>query len=67
MIPLLVLATAGGLFFFALVETAFGLLMRLPQRLEAERATPARSQRQRQLRFGAVISRSAVAPAKNKE
>lgn len=37
MIPLLVLATAGGLFFFALVETAFGLLMRLPQRLEAER------------------------------
>jgi CBS domain containing-hemolysin-like protein len=37
MIPLLILATAGGLFFFALVETAFGLLMRLPQRLEAER------------------------------
>ncbi len=37
MIPLLVLATVGGLFFFALVETAFGLLMRLPQRLEAER------------------------------
>jgi CBS domain containing-hemolysin-like protein len=37
MIPLLVLATAGGLFFFALVETAFSLLMRLPQRLEAER------------------------------
>ena len=37
MIPLLILATAGGLFFFGLVETAFGLLMRLPQRLEAER------------------------------
>jgi CBS domain containing-hemolysin-like protein len=39
MIPILVVLTAGGLLFLALVETAFGLLMRLPQRLEAERAT----------------------------
>ena len=39
MIPLLVVLTAAGLLFLALVETAFGLLMRLPQRLEAERAT----------------------------
>jgi CBS domain containing-hemolysin-like protein len=37
MIPILVVLTAGGLLFLALVETAFGLLMRLPQRLEAER------------------------------
>ena len=37
MIPVLVLFAAGGLLFFALVETAFSLLMRLPQRLEAER------------------------------
>jgi len=37
MIPLLVVFTSGGLLFLALVETAFGLLMRLPQRLEAER------------------------------
>jgi putative hemolysin len=39
MIPLLVVLTAAGLLFLALVETAFGLLMRLPLRLEAERAT----------------------------
>jgi len=39
MIPLLVVLTAAGLLFLALVETAFGLLMRLPQRLEAERST----------------------------
>jgi putative hemolysin len=39
MIPFLVLLTSAGLLFLALVETAFGLLMRLPQRLEAERAT----------------------------
>lgn len=39
MIPILVVLTAAGLLFLALVETAFGLLMRLPQRLEAERAT----------------------------
>jgi CBS domain containing-hemolysin-like protein len=39
MVPLLVVLTAAGLLFLALVETAFGLLMRLPQRLEAERAT----------------------------
>lgn len=37
MIPVLVFLSACGLLFFALVETAFGLLMRLPQRLEAER------------------------------
>lgn len=37
MIPVLVFLSASGLLFFALVETAFGLLMRLPQRLEAER------------------------------
>lgn len=39
MIPILVVLTAAGLLFLALVETAFALLMRLPQRLEAERAT----------------------------
>jgi CBS domain containing-hemolysin-like protein len=38
MIPVLVVLTASGLLFFALVETAFGMLMRLPQRLEVERA-----------------------------
>ena len=37
MIPFLVLLVSGALLFFALVETAFSLLMRLPQRLEAER------------------------------
>ena len=37
MIPFLVFLAACGLLFFAVVETAFGLLMRLPQRLEAER------------------------------
>jgi magnesium and cobalt exporter, CNNM family len=39
MIPLLVVLTAVSLLLLALVETAFGLLMRLPLRLEAERAT----------------------------
>jgi CBS domain containing-hemolysin-like protein len=39
MIPLLAVLTIAGLLFLALVETAFGLLMRLPQRLEAERET----------------------------
>ena len=39
MIPLLAVLTIAGLLFLALVETAFGLLMRLPQRLEAERDT----------------------------
>jgi len=39
MIPFLVFLTSCGLLFFALVETSFSLLMRLPQRLEAERAT----------------------------
>lgn len=39
MIPLLVVLTVAGLVLLALVETAFGLLMRLPQRLEAERDT----------------------------
>ena len=38
MIPLLVFLTSTGMLAFATVETAFGLLMRLPQRLEAERA-----------------------------
>mgnify|MGYP003460745257 CR=1 FL=1 len=33
----LVLVAASGLLFFALVEMAFTLLMRLPERLEAER------------------------------
>lgn len=37
MIAFLVLLTASALLFFASVETAFTLLMRLPQRLEAER------------------------------
>jgi CBS domain containing-hemolysin-like protein len=37
MIPVLLFLVITGLLFFALVETAFGLLMRLPQRLEAER------------------------------
>jgi CBS domain containing-hemolysin-like protein len=39
MIPFLVLLASGALLFFAVVETAFSLLMRLPQRLEAERET----------------------------
>lgn len=39
MIPILIVLTAGSLLVLALVETAFGLLMRLPQRLEAERET----------------------------
>jgi CBS domain containing-hemolysin-like protein len=37
MIPLLIFVAAAGLLYFAVVETAFGLLMRLPRRLEAER------------------------------
>jgi CBS domain containing-hemolysin-like protein len=37
MIPVLVFLSACGLLFFAVVETAFALLMRLPKRLEAER------------------------------
>jgi putative hemolysin len=37
MIPLLVFVVAAGLLYFAVVETAFGMLMRLPRRLEAER------------------------------
>ncbi|HEX5214156.1 MAG TPA: hemolysin family protein [Vicinamibacterales bacterium] len=37
MIGVFVVLACLGLLFFALVETAFGLLMRLPQRLEAER------------------------------
>ncbi len=36
-IAVLVFLAAAGLLFFAVVETAFALLMRLPQRLEAER------------------------------
>jgi CBS domain containing-hemolysin-like protein len=37
MIPLLVFVVAGTILVFALIETAFSLLMRLPERLEAER------------------------------
>lgn len=37
MIPFAVFLAACGLLFFSLVETAFGLLMRLPERLEAQR------------------------------
>jgi putative hemolysin len=37
MIPIFIVLTAGALLVLALVETSFGLLMRLPQRLEAER------------------------------
>jgi CBS domain containing-hemolysin-like protein len=37
MIPVLIVLASSGLLFLALVETAFGLLMRLPRRLEAER------------------------------
>jgi CBS domain containing-hemolysin-like protein len=37
MIPVLLFVVACGLLFFALVETAFGLLIRLPRRLEAQR------------------------------
>ena len=39
MIALSIFLCAFGLLFFALVEMAFTLLMRLPQRLEAERAS----------------------------
>jgi magnesium and cobalt exporter, CNNM family len=37
MIPVLVFIAACGVLFFAVVETAFAALMRLPERLEAER------------------------------
>ena len=37
MIPLLVFLAAAVMLSFAVVETAFGLIMRLPRRLEAER------------------------------
>ena len=36
-VPLIVFVAATGLLFFAVVEMAFTLLMRLPERLEAER------------------------------
>jgi len=39
MIPIFIVLTAGGLLVLALLETAFALLMRLPERLEAERET----------------------------
>lgn len=39
MIPILAVLAVVGLLALAVVETAFGLLMRLPQRLEAERET----------------------------
>ncbi len=41
MTAVLVLMAAGVLLFFAVVETAFAMLMRLPQRLEAERGSEA--------------------------
>jgi putative hemolysin len=41
MIAFLVLLSATAFLFFALVETAFNLLMRLPRRLEAERESGA--------------------------
>lgn len=37
MIPILIVLTAGALLVLALAESAFSLLMRLPERLEAER------------------------------
>ena len=37
MIPLAVFLAACGMLYFAVVETAFGVLMRLPQRLDVER------------------------------
>ena len=37
MIPLAIFLLCCGIVYFAVVETAFGALMRLPQRLEAER------------------------------
>src|SRR5690606_39064354 len=39
MIPIFIVLASGGLLVLALIETAFGLLMRLPERLEAERET----------------------------
>lgn len=39
MIPIFVVLASGSLLVLALIETAFGLLMRLPERLEAERET----------------------------
>jgi CBS domain containing-hemolysin-like protein len=39
MIQFFILLSISGLLFFSLVETAFATLMRLPERLEAERAT----------------------------
>lgn len=39
MIPIFIVLTAGCLLVLALLETAFGLLMRLPERLEAQRET----------------------------
>jgi hypothetical protein len=45
MIPVLVFLASCGLPFFAVVESAFGLLMRLPQRLEAERESESDARR----------------------
>ena len=39
MIPIFIVLASGGLLVLALIETAFSLLMRLPERLEAERET----------------------------
>jgi hypothetical protein len=40
-IPLLVFVSVCGMAYLAVVETAFGVLMRLPERLEAERESDA--------------------------
>ncbi len=40
-IPLLVFVVVGAMAYLAVIETAFGVLMRLPERLEAERESAA--------------------------
>lgn len=40
-VPLLVFVVACGMAYLAVIETAFGVLMRLPERLEAERESDA--------------------------
>ena len=51
----LVLVAASGLLFFALVEMAFTLLMRLPERLEAERESDGGALRQLSGRPAALL------------
>ena len=50
MIPLLVFLVACGMLYFAVVETAFGGLMRLTQRIEAEREGEGGSLAEREVR-----------------